>query len=187
MYSPTTLALALALALPVDQQAHPVEPADLEAGRHQTSSCPELVDYHLGEIQIGQDFVARNLVLLTTGSLHLYRIRAASLPELNRGVLDALSKCDGGRVSPLRESMPRVKIPKALAPRAHLIRMMARGFSEQVGDVRIHPPAAGPSVVALTLSYRAQGVRRRLEAGGARLEDVLMELLARLFPGPGGL
>ena len=172
-----------------DQQAplHPLTAADLEGRGAQPGGPVELVDYYLGPVALSQDYLARDLVMLTRTQVFVLRVRGGSVAQLNEQTLAAL-RVPPARIAVARRSVPpRLRLPRSLALHGPLLRMLAAGVSEQVDDIRVRPPSRGELFMHVTLSYRGGTRRQEVGAGRERLEEALIEAFSSLFPRGRGL
>jgi len=134
-----------------------------------------------------QDVIARDLVLLTPGQVLVGRVRGASLEELETRSLAALAALPDWPANPRRTRRARLRLARELEHLGPLLHLLAQGVSEEVDDLRVHPPQRSPSFVHLELSYHLRGRRRRIQRSAATLEDAAIAALLSLYPSPGQL
>ncbi len=166
---------------------HPLTAADLEGRGQLPGAAATLLDYHLGAVALSQDYLARDVVLLTRRQVIVLRVRGASVAELNANTLAALTAPPEAAGVPRRTALPRLTIPRSLRAHEPLLRLLSAGVSEQVDDIRLHPARRSELFVHVSLSYRAAARRRKIGAGKERLEEALVDALGQLFPRGGGL
>lgn len=176
-------------AEPAALPPHPLVAAELEGeGLTGRSAAPELLDYWLGPVAMTQDYLARDVVLLTRGQVAHVRVRAASVSELNARTLDLLTGTVSGVGGVPRRVPPvRLELAPGLARHEGLLRLLGQGVSEQVEEIRIGEPKQSASFLHVTLEYLAAGQRHTASAAAAQLETALLDGLVALFPGTGQL
>ncbi|MBM4319292.1 MAG: hypothetical protein FJ125_04855 [Deltaproteobacteria bacterium] len=166
---------------------HPLTAAELESEGLSCGSLPELVDYYLGPVTLSQDYLARDVVLLTPGRLVHVRVRAAAVHRLNALTVTLLSRPSSEGSVPRRLTPVRVVLPASLQRHAALVRLLGHGVSEQVDEVRLAEAKIGRELYSVELTYLVGDQQHRVQAVAAEPETAILDAMVGLFPRQGAL